>query len=62
MFRCETKNHPNETNAPEKNDTAKANYFFATVGVQEKELPTQTLENAFKGNDQLKKVVAQFKH
>ena len=32
MFRCETKNQPIETNASEKNNEAKADYFSATAG------------------------------
>ena len=45
-----------------RNIEAKAYYFFATAGAQANQLPTQTLENAFKGNDKLKQVVDQFKH
>ena len=32
------------------------------VGAQANKLPTQTLENAFKGNDKLKEIVDHFKH
>ena len=62
MFRCETKNQPIETNASEKDNEAKAYYFSATAGAQANKLPTQTLENAFKGNDKLKQIVDRFKH
>ena len=62
MFRHETKNQPIKTNASEKNNEAKANYFSATAGAQANKLLIQTLENAFKGNDKFKQVVDQFKH
>ena len=47
-FRHETKSQPIETNTSEKNNEAKANYFSATAGLQAKNLPIQTLENAIK--------------
>ena len=56
------KNQPIETNASEKNNKAKADYFSATAGEQANKPSTQTLENAFKGNDRFKQVVDQFKH
>ena len=52
-FRRETKTQPIETYASEKNNEAKADYFSATAGLQANTLPTQTLENAFKGNDKV---------
>ena len=39
MFRRETKNQPIETNASEKNNEAKADYFFATAGEQANKPP-----------------------
>ena len=53
MFRRETKNQPIETNASEKNNEAKADYFSAMAGLQANTFPTQTLENAFKGNNKV---------
>ena len=49
-------------NASEKNIEAKAYYFSATAGAQANKIPTQTLENAFKGNDKLKQTVDHFWH
>ena len=62
MFQHETKGQLIKTNASEKNVEAKSCHFSAMVGVQANELPIQTLENAFKGNDKLTQVVDQFKH
>ena len=56
------KNQPIETNAPKKNDEAKADYFSATAGVQANKISIQTLENSFKGNDKAKQTVDRFKH
>ena len=52
-----TKNQPIETNASEKNNESKADYFSATAVAQANKIPIQTLENAFKGNDKFKQVV-----
>ena len=57
MFQRETKNQPIETNASEKNNEPKADYFSATVGEQANKPPNQTIENTFKGNDKFKQVV-----
>ena len=54
MFRRETKNQSIETNASEKNNEAKADYFSTMVGEQANKPLTQTLENTFKGNDKSK--------
>ena len=62
MFSRETKGQLIKTNASEKNNKAKAYYFSATVGVQVNKLPTQTLENAFKGNGKLKQIMDHFWH
>ena len=56
-FRRKIKTQPIETNASEKNNEAKADYFSATTGEQANKPPTQTLERAFKGNDKFKQVV-----
>ena len=39
-----------------------AYYFSAMAGAQVNKLPTQTVENAFEGNDKLKQTVDHFRH